>query len=110
MDYLNDQIKEQHPGPENNPQGFARQNLGKSFRSLKWYEWLMAAVMIAIAVYAMVQAFTEPSEGGNPPWLTVVNFVSAIAGIFCVFFCAKASVSNFAFGLINTVVYIVYLW
>ncbi len=39
-----------------------------------------------------------------------MNLISAIAGIFCVFFCAKASVSTFVFGLINTVAYIVYLW
>ena len=70
--------------------------LGASFRSLKWYEWLMAAVMVGIAAHAMVTAFTGTEAGGNPPWLTVVNFISAVAGVFCVFFCAKA--------------YIVYLW
>ncbi len=85
-------------------------NLKKTIRTLAWYEWVMAAVMAAIAFGAMVQAFTRPEAGGNPPWLTVVNFISAIAGIFCVFFCARASVSNFFFGLINTVVYIIYLW
>lgn len=84
-------------------------NLIKSFKSMKWYEWLMAIVMIAIAAYAMVSAFINPDPTGNPPWLTIVNFVSAICGVFCIFFCAKAEVSNFAFGLINTVVYIVYL-
>ena len=85
-------------------------NVKKSFRALKWFEWLIAAVMALIAVCAMVQAFAAPSEQGNPPWLAAVNFISAIAGIFCVFFCAKASVSTFVFGLINTVAYIVYLW
>ena len=84
--------------------------LRASFRALKWYEWLMAAVMVVIAAHAMVTAFTGTEAGGNPPWLTVVNFISAIAGGFCVFFCAKASVSTHIFGLINTAVYIVYLW
>ena len=73
-------------------------NLKKTIRTLAWYEWVMAAVMAAIAFGAMVQAFTRPEAGGNPPWLTVVNFISAIAGIFCVFFCARASVSNFSSG------------
>lgn len=86
------------------------ESLKQTFRSLKWYEWLMAAVMILIALKAMIRAFVSPAEGGNPPWLTVVNFISAVAGVFCVFFCAKASVSNYAFGLVNTVVYIIYLW
>lgn len=87
-----------------------KNNLVKSFKSLKWYEWLMAVVMIFIAARAMVLAFVQPSAGGNPPWLTVVNFLSAVAGVFCIFFCAKASISNFVFGLVNTVVYMVYLW
>lgn len=84
-------------------------NLVKSFKSLKWYEWLMAIVMIVIAARAMVLAFVAPSAGGNPPWLTIVNFVSAVCGVFCIFFCAKAEIANFVFGLVNTVVYIVYL-
>ena len=86
-----------------------KKRLGRSFRALKWYEWAMAAGMILIAVRAMVLAFRDPSADGNPPWLAVVNFVSALAGVFCVFFCAKASVSTHAFGLVNTAAYIVYL-
>lgn len=85
-------------------------NLKKSFKSLKWYEWLMGAIMIVIAAYSMITAFIDPSSSSNPPWLTVVNFISAICGIICIFFCAKANISNFAFGLVNTVVYIIYLW
>lgn len=86
------------------------ENLVKSFKSMKWYEWLMAIVMIFIAGRAMVMAFGTGEVGGNPPWLTIVNFISAVCGVFCIFFCAKASISNFAFGLVNTVVYMVYLW
>lgn len=85
-------------------------NLKKSFRDMKWYEWLMAAIMVAIAAYAMFSAFADPSSSLNPPWLTVLNFISAVCGVVCIFFCAKASISNFAFGLVNTVVYTIYLW
>ena len=84
-------------------------NIGQSFRALKWYEWLMAAVMAAIAAWSMVSAFMHPEAGGNPPWLTVVNFISAVCGVLCIFFTAKAHISNFPFSIINTVVYIVYL-
>ncbi len=87
----------------------AIQRLKNTFRSLRWYEWLMAAVMVVIAALAMISAFTGTEAGGNPPWLTVINFISAIAGVFCVFFCAKASVSTHIFGLVNTAVYIIYL-
>ena len=81
----------------------------QSFRSLKWYEWLMAAIMVVIAAYSMIAAFIDPSSAQNPAWLTVINFISAVCGVVCIFFCARASISNFAFGIVNTVVYIVYL-
>jgi len=84
-------------------------NLKKSFKSLKWYEWIMAIIMIVIAASAMIQSFLEPSSSKNPPWLAAINFISAVCGVFCIFFCAKAGISNFGFGLINTVVYIIYL-
>ena len=87
----------------------ALNNLKTSFRSLKWYEWIMIAVMIVIAGYAMVDAFANPGSTHNPAWLTVVNFVSAIAGIICIFFTAKASVSCCIFGIVNTLAYVVYL-
>ena len=84
-------------------------NLKKSFQSMKWYEWVMAAIMVVIAAYAMITAFVNPDGSTNPAWLTVANFISAVCGVVCIFFCAKANISNFAFGLVNTVVYAVYL-
>ena len=69
----------------------------------------MAAVMVLIAAYYMVLSLAHPGATENPGWLAVLNFISGVAGVFCVFLCAKGSVSNFAFGLVNTVVYIVYL-
>ncbi len=85
-------------------------NLKTSFKSMTWYEWVMVAIMIFIAGLSMYNAFAHPTPDGNPAWLTVLNFISAVCGCFCIFFCAKASISNFAFGLINTIVYAIYLW
>jgi nicotinamide mononucleotide transporter len=84
-------------------------NLKKSFKSLKWYEIIMIIIMIFIAAIAVYNAIVNPAGTTNPLWLTIVNFISAICGVICVFFCAKASVSNFIFGLVNTLVYAVYL-
>lgn len=84
-------------------------NVKKSFNDLKWYEWLMGAIMVIIAGQAVVTAFTTGSANGNPMWLTIINFISAICGVVCIFFCAKASISNFAFAVVNTTVYIIYL-
>ena len=82
----------------------------ESFRKLSWYEWIMIAVMVAIAAQAVYAAFANPLGSKNPAWLTVINFVSAVCGIVCVFFCAHASIPNFLFGLVNTTVYAIYLW
>lgn len=84
-------------------------NLKKSFKDLKWYEIIMIIVMVFIAALAVYKAITNPAGTTNPLWLTIVNFISAICGIICIFFCAKANVSNFIFGLINTIVYAIYL-
>lgn len=84
-------------------------NLKKSFRELKWYEWLMGAVMIVIAARAMIQGFITGSFNGNPAWLTVINFISAVCGVICIFFTAKANISNFVFATVNTIVYAIYL-
>ncbi len=84
-------------------------NLKRSLRALRWYEWLMAAAMVLIAAYYMILSLAHPGATENPGWLAVLNFISGVAGVFCVFLCAKGSVSNFAFGLVNTVVYIAYL-
>jgi nicotinamide mononucleotide transporter len=84
-------------------------NLEASFRALKWYEWVMITVMVAVAGWTMVNAFLDPSTSNNPPWLTVVNFASSICGILCIFFTAKASISNCVFGILNTLTYLVYL-
>lgn len=85
-------------------------NLITSIKRLTWYEWIMAAVMIAIAGYVMISSFLDPSSSDNPTWLTVVNFISAVAGVFCIFLTAKVSISNFVFSIVNTLSYMVYLF
>ena len=85
-------------------------NIKTSFKELKWYEIIMIIIMIIIAGLAVVQAIVHPETSTNPLWLTLINFVSAICGIMCIFFCAKANISNFIFAVINTFVYAIFLW
>ena len=84
-------------------------NMKKSFQELKWYEYVMGAIMILIALRAMILGFTAGSADGNPAWLTVINFISAVCGVICIFFTAKANISNFIFAMVNTIVYAIYL-
>ena len=86
------------------------ENMKKSFKDLKWYEILMIIIMIVIAALAVVQAIVNPENSTNPLWLTIINFISAICGVLCVFFCAKANISNFVFATVNTIVYAIFLW
>lgn len=85
------------------------ENLRKSFKELTWYEYLMGIVMIVIAAKAMIEGFATGSSNGNPAWLTVINFISAVCGVICIFFTAKANISNFIFASVNTIVYAIYL-
>lgn len=78
--------------------------IGRAFKSLKWYEILMCLVMLGISIYYAIL----PQEG-TPQWLAIINFVSGLCGIVCVFFCAKVNRMNFPFAVVNTVVFMIYL-
>ena len=78
--------------------------IGRAFRSLKWYEILMCVVMLGISIWFAIQ----PQEG-TPQWLAIINFISGLCGVICVFFCAKANRMNFPFAVVNTTVFMIYL-
>ncbi len=84
-------------------------NIIKSFKQLKWYEIIMIVIMVVIAGLSVYKAVVDPANSA-PLWLTIINFISAICGIICIFFCAKANISNFIFGTVNTIVYAIYLY
>jgi nicotinamide mononucleotide transporter len=77
----------------------------RAVKSLKWYETVMCIVMIAISAYYAVM----PQEG-TPQWLAIINFISGICGVMCVFLTAKVNRMNFPFAVINTVVFMIYLF
>ena len=76
-----------------------------SLRSLKWYETIMCIIMIVISIYYAI----KPQEG-CPQWLAIINLISGICGVICVFLCAKANRMNFPFAVINTTVFMIYLF
>ena len=79
--------------------------IGRAFKSLKWYEIAMCAIMFGISVYYAIMP-----QADTPQWLAIINFVSGLCGIICVFFCAKANRMNFPFAVVNTTVYMIYLF
>ena len=77
----------------------------RAIRSLKWYEAIMCVIMLGISVYYAI----KPEEG-CPQWLAVINLISGLCGIMCVFLTAKVNRMNFPFAMVNTVVFIIYLF
>jgi len=78
--------------------------IGRAFKSLKWYEITMCVIMLGISVYYAV--LPQPD---TPQWLAIINFVSGLCGILCVFFTAKANRMNFPFAVVNTIAFMVFL-
>lgn len=77
----------------------------KAVKSLKWYEAVMCVIMLGISIYYAI----KPSED-CPQWLAVINMISGLCGVMCIFLTAKANRMNFPFAVVNTVVFIIYLF
>ena len=77
--------------------------LKEAFQNLKIYEWIMFFAMILIGGYYSVTDTTHPL------WYLIVNYISSIAGISCIFLCAHASWPTWIFAIVNTALYIVVL-
>lgn len=80
-----------------------RRALGAAFRNLRWYEWVMFAAMIVIGGYYMA------TDTSHPLWYLIINYISSIAGVCCIFLCAHASWPSWLFAIVNTALYIVVL-
>jgi|GEM_PF-2146187 len=76
-----------------------------AIKSLKWYEAIMCVIMLGISIWYAI----KPEEG-CPQWLAIINMISGLCGIMCVFLTAKVNRMNFPFAMINNVVFIIYLF
>lgn len=76
-----------------------------ALKTMKWYETLMCVIMIGIAVYYAIQP-----DDVTPQWLAIINLISGICGVVCVFLTAKANRMNFPFAVVNTTVFMIYLY
>lgn len=77
----------------------------RAVKSLKWYETIMCVIMLGISIYYAIM----PQEG-CPQWLAIINMISGLCGVMCVFLTAKVNRMNFPFAIVNTVVFIIYLF
>jgi nicotinamide mononucleotide transporter len=83
----------------------ALKKIWTAIKTLKWYEIIMCVIMLGISIYYAIQ----PVEG-CPVWLGWINFISGLCGVICVFLTAKVNRMNFPFAIINTVVFMIYLF
>lgn len=77
----------------------------KAIKSLKWYETVMCLIMVGISIYYAI----NPTDD-CPQWLAFINLISGLCGVMCIFLTAKANRMNFPFAIINTCVFIIYLF
>ena len=66
-----------------------------------WFEWSMIIAVIGFTIY-----FSLISEGVSLTYL-IIDGIAAISGIFCVVLCAKGRKSQYIWGLLNVLGYVI---
>ena len=66
-----------------------------------WFEWSMIIAVIGFTIY-----FSLISEGVSLTYL-IIDGIAAISGIFCVVLCAKGRKSQYIWGFLNVLGYVI---
>lgn len=72
----------------------------KILNKFNWFEWGMIIAVIGFTIY-----FSLISEGVGLLYL-IIDGIAAISGIFCVVLCAKGRKSQYIWGLLNVIGYV----
>ena len=73
----------------------------KIINKFNWFEWGMIIAVIGFTIY-----FSLISEGVSLTYL-IIDGIAAISGIFCVVLCAKGRKSQYIWGLLNVLGYVI---
>lgn len=73
----------------------------KILNKFNWFEWGMIVSVIGFTIY-----FSLISEGVSLLYL-IIDGIAAISGIFCVVLCAKGRKSQYIWGLLNVIGYVI---
>jgi nicotinamide mononucleotide transporter len=73
----------------------------KILNKFNWFEWGMIIAVIGFTIY-----FSVISEGVSLTYL-IIDGIAAISGIFCVVLCAKGRKSQYIWGLLNVIGYVI---
>lgn len=73
----------------------------KIINKFNWFEWGMIIAVIGFTIY-----FSLISEGVSLTYL-ITDGIAAISGIFCVVLCAKGRKSQYIWGFLNVIGYVI---
>lgn len=80
----------------------------KSIKYIKNYltvfEWFEVLSVVSFTIYFAV------TDNTNPLWYLITDSLAAICGIFCVVLCAAGKKSQYYWGFVNIVAYIIVAW
>lgn len=76
----------------------------KVLKAFNLFEWIMVLIVTVFTIYFCITDKTNS-------WLyLIIDAVAAISGIICVVLCAKGKKSQYIWGLLNIVGYIIIAW
>lgn len=68
------------------------------------FQWLEVLAVTGFTIYFGV------NDTENPLWYTLINSAAAICGIMCVVLCAAGKKSQYYWGFINIIAYVIIAW
>lgn len=76
----------------------------KIYNYLTPFQWFE---VLAVTGFSTYFAITDKT---NPLWYIIASFVAAVCGVFCVVLCATGKRSQYYWGFINIIAYIIVSW
>ena len=76
----------------------------KLLNKFTYFEWMMIISVIGFTIYFSIIDTT------NTILYLIVDAIAAISGILCVVLCAKGKKSQYIWGLLNIIGYVIIAW
>lgn len=81
-----------------------KKEIKKILKSFTYFEWSMILAVIGFTTYFSI------IDTENTVMYLIVDAIAAISGILCVVLCAKGKKSQYIWGLINVIGYVIIAW
>ena len=81
-----------------------KKEIKKILKSFTYFEWSMILAVIGFTTYFSI------IDTENTVMYLIVDAIAAISGILCVALCAKGKKSQYIWGLINVIGYVIIAW